>query len=56
MASIFKGRKWQKTTRIMRKKLWWPKLEILNVEERLDISVQPSPLLLLKPDNAPAPD
>ena len=30
------------------KKLWWPKLEIVNAEERLDVSVQSLPLLLFE--------
>lgn len=54
--SVFKKRKWQKTTVVMRKKLWWPQLKITNSEERFDISVQLLPLLLLKPDNATTPN
>lgn len=34
--STFKGRrKWQKATSIVRKKQWWPKLEIPNAVEGL---------------------
>ena len=36
LSSLYTQReKWQKTTSILRKKLWWPKLEIVNAEEDL---------------------
>lgn len=55
--SRFKGRKWQKTGSIVRRgeNLWWPELEIPNAEEKLDMSAQLLPLLLLKPHSAGAP-